>query len=737
MEDVCGDDSGVAPRGAPAPGRSSSRAPRSSGRALVADSAAGSQARSDDECFVCREASGDLSKQYRGFSFHGWCWNGVRCYQRLLRGKKAKDDEQKMFNQEPQQWRDAVLPLVVLPGQGYRPISARAEVRSRIEKREEHFSSKALVSDVLRLTKPRYKAYMKFWEQWGSDEASSDFEKEVEKQPQPLEDRNGARVVEVEDNGRVRTSEGVRHSDVTISGQDPGADAPLDRAPARSRTPPPHRPPSDPCRLTADSLLSFSRMGGRSQGCAESSCAAGAAIDSGGEDNASSAPATSVKKQTLVEFMHSKKELVRQCDAISNGTLLRSSVVPRMERCLAKMTADQLRDVLGDPGAAVKDIKRLAEKILSLKAEVEDCRQGGLEDLREKVAAAKMELDLKSTAAEEVYDGLRFVLDQGSDKHRKNMQHLRYRRMRIGNRLVTGGYLEHYATKVTYRLQDPSVQDKFIQTNPLSFDPERIGIWDKIEGEIAEGIDKLRMDLAPVVDSKRSSLQQVLENNHSFTGAMARLEASSLDITRLSKACKYEFGSLASQGHHPWLVTLRKWSFRAGPGAFPLPGMGAFVWAENPGTLMLHCFRASDFVNQGLVVLSDMAAFLETASGLKTLGADNWFIIDLRQKPASAGGAFVFIPYGFIVWPLYMPLDIDEPVSATQQNLQPGQGFTYFSVLTVFSAALIAQLPPPAWTAIENHNKIHMERQAANSPLWANRGQSLAAVSAAVERQSS
>lgn len=360
---------------------------------------------------------------------------------------------------------------------------------------------------------------------------------------------------------------------------------------------------------------------------------------------------------------------------------------------------------------------------------------GGLEALRDKVMNVKNELDLKSHAAEEVYDGLRFLLDQGSDKHRKHMQGLRYRRMRIGNRLVAGGYSENYSTRVAYRLQDMSQQHQFIQLNPSSFDPERISIWDKLEGDIPLSICDLRKKLASVVEAKRGSLQQVIENNHSFTGAMARLDASSLDITPLSKACNVEFGSLAEQGHHPWLATLRKWAFRAGPGAFPMPGIGAFIWAEAEGTLVLHCFRVAAFASKGLIVLSDMAAFLETASGLKTLGSDDWFIVDLRHKEAGVGGAFVFIPYGFVVWPLYMPIDIDEPVSSIQQATPAGQGFTYFTTLSVFSASLIAALPPQAWTAIENYNKAHIEKQAKNSPLWGNRGASLAAVSAAVARQ--
>lgn len=71
------------------------------------------------------------------------------------------------------------------------------------------------------MTKPRYKKYLKFWEQWGSDEASSEFEREAEQQPHSLADLCGARMIEVDDNARVRAADGVRVSDATISGQDP------------------------------------------------------------------------------------------------------------------------------------------------------------------------------------------------------------------------------------------------------------------------------------------------------------------------------------------------------------------------------------------------------------------------------------------------------------------------------------------------------------------------------------
>lgn len=174
---------------------------------------------------------------------------------------------------------------------------------------------------------------------------------------------------------------------------------------------------------------------------------------------------------------------------------------------------------------------------------------------------------------------------------------------------------------------------------------------------------------------------------------------------------------------------------RSGPGAFPLPGVGSFVWVESPGSVIVQLFKASGFVDQCLIVLGGLPGFLESGSGRTSLVDDNWLLIDLRHAHMNKNGAFVWIPYGYLAWPLYMPSVSEEPASATQQAAV-APSLTFVVALSVFSPALVAALPPSTWAATEQHNRTYMDKQV-GSTLWATRAQALATLSCGVARESS
>lgn len=230
-------------------------------------------------------------------------------------------------------------------------------------------------------------------------------------------------------------------------------------------------------------------------------------------------------------------------------------------------------------------------------------------------------------------------------------------------------------------------------------------------------------------------MRTTLENNESSGGAMSRADPGPADLKRLSLACKQEFSAISAAGQHPWVASMRRWAVRSGAGAFPLPGVGSSVWIESPGSVTLQLFKASGFVDQGLIVLGDLPGFLESPSGRTTLVGDNWLLVDLRHARMNKNRTFVWIPYGYLAWPLYMPSVSEEPVSATQQAAVV-PSLTFVVALSVFSPALVAALPPSTWAAIEQHNRTYMDKQV-GSTLWATRAQALATFSAGVARESS
>lgn len=356
---------------------------RSSGRALAETSDAAIIPRGSDEGFLCRQL-GDLTKHWRGVGLHNHCWNGVRCYHRMLKSRRSKDDGIALFTNDPQRWKEFVLPLVVTPGSGYHPVSARSET----------FTDHMEISDTLRLTKPRFKAYMKFWEQWDSDEASSDFENLTERQSEPLEDSRGNRMVEVMDNPRCRATSGSRSAHVNTTcegGESTEAGSSRDTRSARSRTPPPRSNPPRP----------ILNMPGSST---DPPTTLGQQHDSAVEDLRDGPTGSgSARKQTFAEFMQLKKGLAAQCDSTIASTLMRRSVAPRVEAAMSKLGETEKKDILGDPVATVNEIRHATDKMHKLKHDIDDARPGAIDDLRTKMVEIKSSTEQRTSDREEAY----------------------------------------------------------------------------------------------------------------------------------------------------------------------------------------------------------------------------------------------------------------------------------------------------------------------------------------------
>ena len=119
----------------------------------------------EDFCFACDEDGSckALSKRWRGVRFHLECFNVSRCYLRLCKTKKAKDEEQELFRCQPKVWRSRVQPFIVKEGVPTRSQSARLALKSTINV-EETYVDNAIISDQLLLTKTRSKKHMAFWE---------------------------------------------------------------------------------------------------------------------------------------------------------------------------------------------------------------------------------------------------------------------------------------------------------------------------------------------------------------------------------------------------------------------------------------------------------------------------------------------------------------------------------------------------------------------------------------------
>lgn len=173
------------------------RAPPPSGKLALAPPASDGDESDGDGCFLCRQSL-DGSEQHtlKGHVFHRACLAAVRCHRRLATPPVADA----AMDNEPEQWRADVRPLVRSDDRTTRSIAARERVKMKIRQSEE-ISSNMREESVLILNKRRFKSYVAFWDKLGSSSGSEEFESRRRHQRNKYSTANEHRVA-IEDNER-------------------------------------------------------------------------------------------------------------------------------------------------------------------------------------------------------------------------------------------------------------------------------------------------------------------------------------------------------------------------------------------------------------------------------------------------------------------------------------------------------------------------------------------------------
>jgi len=314
-------------------------------------------------------------------------------------------------------------------------------------------------------------------------------------------------------------------------------------------------------------------------------------------------------------------------------------------------------------------------------------------------------LSLAFEKAAEVFDGLKFVVGETTAATRKVQTHERYEKHKLTMRLAQGGYGKLYAKAFSAALKgdDPKQKD-IISVNPAELDYNSITMWFGDDNGKPEVITKLEEWIAsnssPLQD-KRDSLAAILKKNPTWMGAMTRVDTKGDAREWLGN----DSGDNSEQGRHPWMCCNKTASWRWGPNAWPLVGMGSLVYISAPG-IVLQLFKAEAFVDQGVVSLSDLPSYLETPTGLKTLKEDDtWCLLDFSDKVGVA-----WVPFGYLVTMLVMPGD--------DRKSENELGFAWCA--TSFSAERGKHMSEKTWAAVSTLNKAHFERMS-KQPLWATR----------------
>jgi hypothetical protein len=151
---------------------------------------------------------------YRGHPIHAQCNLGIRAYLRVIKGDSAEEKKEKLnCAQFPETWREPITPFLSADCRK----DAIAAKRIEMEERNEEFKKESRLVDDKEMTKKSYKKFMKDEDSMSSDEASQNFDAEVDRQEIKLQNGRGRAVVMVaEFDVRQRSEGGTRDSKATV-----------------------------------------------------------------------------------------------------------------------------------------------------------------------------------------------------------------------------------------------------------------------------------------------------------------------------------------------------------------------------------------------------------------------------------------------------------------------------------------------------------------------------------------
>lgn len=444
-----------------------------------------------------------------------------------------------------------------------------------------------------------------------------------------------------------------------------------------------------------------------------------------------------------VEFMKEKADLSKRVRDILASYSSQRSIVRRLQSSIERLTNEQKSELENDPDeiltgmlGAIDELKKSAEGLEKAKAPAWPSKVQAIDSA---IAA----LDSKASAAEEEHEAIVFLLGQAHKDRiaRKNAQ--RYKRTKLANKFTISGYKKITAKRMAGDVEDLLMGKKTIvcALNPsmAEFDNSKLTIW-KPDG--AAEFLKLFDDATKAnLELMKKNLAVKMAENERYSGLMMKVES---DMNSLSKLDLWKDDEGAQQlfserGAHPWLAAMKVFSWRCGPGAFPLVGMGALVRNETELVEFFLYLLPVDAIATKGVALADIQSFLETQVGAEVAESQGRLV----RLPR---GCVAFVPAGFIVIPVSCKFEAKDDGAADEHGdnndkekeadkdkdkdkqknkdaeVDNGPDIVHFLVLTVFSSKAAKALDILPWAAIEEHNRKYMAKKL-EWPAWSHRSE--------------
>lgn len=709
------------------------------------------------KCFLCLEPLlSAATKRVCGKEVHlGACWNAIRCYKRFFEGKPDLQKEaNRRMQEEPGAWRAEVLPLRCTDGP--RDAGHRSSLKRKIVEVKEQYAKEECVNQSQVMNKKRFTSYHKFWDGYGSDTCSSEFEEALKKQGGRYSTSTEAMVL-VKDNMLIRSVTGASSSIATHEVAPMGGDD--DDAPAASsaRSSRPERRP-DQARHSRHSRRR-SREGRRARrrdgGAMDSVGAPGDSTDDVGTPlgqrrrmrspytphgpppptppaltprtprapppdapspiaaSSSAAPASSnsipdsAARMTPRQYMEAKAAL-RQSMMDTLATCAGGrAVTKRIATAVAKLPQARVGQLEQAPQTIIDAVDAAKSALEELQQRCETIKSDAFDNYKSDCVGAIGALRVKLAHAEGEYEAIQFLLNEEQRFIKGQRNHSRYAKNKFIGFLVKGGFGKVHAEAFVRNLSQERPQADGFNIDRACIFKGGLDEPHPVAQRLNSAISADKESLA----NKKTMLKGMLDGEKShWGGAVMKLE---LAADSLGKVAEMEFVG-NEPGMAPWICALRQFAWRFGPASAPLPGIGALIANRSEKLeVVLQILPVQPLLANGIAI-GDMGMHLESPSGGKFF-SEQCAMLTLAPLDCA------WVPFGYVC----VPCAINEVDSgADDAKKAAATDYGYLVYWHLFDSQVAAQsLDPNTWAAVEKWNGAHLQKQA-SSRLWGARLQS-------------
>ena len=739
--------------------------------------ASGSRERVDDDagaaaesstrtraCHLCEEEAdldNDDVKVFKGFLFHNACMLAVRSFRRVVMKVDTSGNGEMVqaadagMEARPTKWRETVLPLRIRAGESRTQALRQCARKCEETSERKSYDKRDRMQDTLLLTRRRYIAYMSFWENMSKEDAGKEFDVKVKLVGDKYMNENKERRVKVEDNEKIRdtngsetirrkTSDGPprdrRHNpsfldDDTRSDASPDERRPKERA-LRARykdeikEEPERRPRkrsrrsrsrsrSSVAQSSASKLPRASSRAPTPDALAKKPSAKSAEYED--YDMASMAGSKSevACEQTLQEYvlgglgtssrwtplqlMQAKGKLKSRATKMLANSAGSTCLAKKLRDVHSKLSDSEISQLEHDTDTMVTSLSGIVTDMVRIVGEVDSLNsKGQLVETVSKMEALLVKLEDQKKNAQEHLDAMEYMIGEQKKGDRQAKMSVRYQRMKIASRLVPGGVGKEHSKFLAEAIEMKTVK---IQQDPAKFSDTNVAQWlAKNKSDPVTDLDKALAASAVMVKDKVDKCVQAMDKNPKWGGAMTNMGYNSAPSQFLEG---HTFHFERGEGSQPWACVVKPGRWRYGPTAWPLPGLACLV-KVNSDHLYLHLYPVQKLLGKG-ISLADLHAFLETPTGAK-------WVSDEALLIRGIGGDAIFVPFGFMVAPLFLP-----PKFGDAKKLGP-LGVASAWVLPLFCVEWAKALPTNSLAAILEMNKATASQQSSKAPrVWSGR----------------